>query len=73
MNKCRFEQAWRGRCGTECAEGDICTVHKLEKCSECGAPATRECEETYQFVCGASLCEKCTHSCRKKRLLEQPK
>lgn len=32
------------------------------QCSTCGAPATRECPEAFQFVCGAPLCGSC--ACR---------
>lgn len=32
------------------------------KCASCGNQATRTCEETGQFVCGANLCDECEHA-----------
>lgn len=30
-------------------------------CGSCGAPATHDCDETGQFVCGVPLCGECEH------------
>ena len=49
---CGFEKAWVGKCKTPVeAEGIRCPEHRMECCS-CGAPATKDCAETGQFVCG---------------------
>ena len=31
-------------------------------CVSCGEPATHDCHQTGQFVCGAPLCDKCEHA-----------
>ena len=58
MNSCKFDIAWRGRCGTAC-QGQVCEQHEKVKCCVCGAQATHECDHTGQFVCGAPLCDNC--------------
>lgn len=58
MNSCKFDIAWRGRCGTAC-QGPVCEQHEKVKCCACGAQATHECAHTGQFVCGAPLCDNC--------------
>jgi hypothetical protein len=55
---CGYDIAWVGPCKNE---GE-CPQHANLKCSSCGAPATHECEETHGFICGAPLCEKCSHT-----------
>lgn len=60
MSKCQFDLAWRGPCNKPVAER-MCEEHARLKCSSCGAQATRECEETMQFVCGSLLCDDCEH------------
>lgn len=60
MSKCAYDVAWIGRCGREAAEGETCCEkHRGVKCASCGAPATRECDHTGQFVCGFPLCNDC--------------
>lgn len=27
MTKCKFDEAWRGKCGTEAVDGDYCASH----------------------------------------------
>ena len=61
--KCKFNMAWVG----ECQNKNPCDKHKNIKCSICGKPATRECEETYQFVCGHPLCNDCKCKCMKPK------
>jgi hypothetical protein len=61
-NVCRFQVAWIGRCKEPAVENGMCKEHAKEKCVSCGAPATRTCEETGQFVCGAPLCDNCEHT-----------
>lgn len=39
MNSCKFDIAWRGRCGTAC-QGQVCEQHEKVKCCVCGAQAT---------------------------------
>lgn len=61
--QCKFTVAWVGQCKkTAVDEFDFCEEHQGEKCSSCGAQATHTCDETGQFVCGAPLCDECTHN-----------
>ena len=68
MNKCVYEVAWVGNCGKPTVSEDLkyCDEHSSKKCAECGEQATRECNETYQFVCGRPLCKSCVCICRTK-------
>lgn len=60
---CGFDKAWIGKCKTLVhKEGGKCEEHKYIKCCSCGAQATRKCDETGQFVCGAQLCDDCDHT-----------
>ena len=59
--QCRWNIAWVGRCKSPAMNGSDCCEKHQKVCCSCGAPATRECEETGQFVCGASLCDDCRH------------
>ena len=56
--KCGFNVAWVGKCKSE----KPCSVHKDLICSSCGNPATHECGETGQFVCGSNHCDDCEHA-----------
>lgn len=56
MNNCTFDKAWIGTCGKP-----NCQEHKNIPCSCCGAPAVRECPETFGLVCGSPLCADCVH------------
>lgn len=59
---CGFDEAWIGSCKKEVSKpGARCEKH-IQTCCSCGAPATRSCAETGQFVCGASLCDNCEHT-----------
>jgi hypothetical protein len=58
---CRFDIAWQGSCKKEADETGFCSVHKEQKCCMCGKKATRECDATFQFVCGSLLCDSCKH------------
>jgi hypothetical protein len=58
MSKCGYDEAWRGPCKNEAP----CADHASKVCASCGAPATRSCAETGQFVCGAPLCSDCEHA-----------
>lgn len=63
MGQCKFNKAWQGQCKNEAIEGsDFCKEHTGLKCSSCGEPATRECDETMGLVCGAPLCDNCEHT-----------
>lgn len=63
MSNCKYIRAWIGPCGEPVIEGSrFCEKHAKEKCCSCGAPATHECDETGQFVCGAPLCGDCEHT-----------
>lgn len=59
--KCKFDIAWVGRCKKEANESGFCEEHESKKCCSCGAQATHSCAETFQFVCGALLCDNCEH------------
>ena len=55
---CGFGQAWVG----PCKNPKPCEKHAALECVSCGAPATRSCDETGQFVCGEPLCDHCEHA-----------
>ena len=59
MTVCKFDEAWRGRCGAKATEGDYCASHAQMKCCVCNRQATHDCDHTGQFVCGAPLCDNC--------------
>jgi hypothetical protein len=58
---CKFNEAWRGQCGKPAVKDGMCEEHANFVCTVCGKPATHNCEETGQFVCGAMLCDDCEH------------
>ncbi len=57
-NQCGFVEAWIG----SCKNPNPCEKHSSLKCYSCGDPATKNCGETGQFVCGAPLCDNCEHT-----------
>jgi len=59
---CKYNLAWIGDCKEPEVENGMCEKHKDLKCCSCGKPATHECAETGQFVCGAELCDDCEHT-----------
>jgi hypothetical protein len=59
---CKFNLAWIGDCKEPEVENGMCEKHKDLKCCSCGKPATHQCAETGQFVCGAELCDDCEHT-----------
>lgn len=59
---CGFGLAWLGLCQEPATETGRCEKHSNISCSSCGAPATRECDETMGLVCGAPLCDDCEHT-----------
>ena len=62
MKQCKWSQAWLGRCKGEAGIMGYCGEHDSKKCSSCGDPATHDCGQTGQFVCGAPLCDRCEHA-----------
>lgn len=58
---CIWQKAWIGRCNNPATENGRCVEHQIACCS-CGSPATHDCPETGQFVCGAPLCDDCEHT-----------
>ena len=62
MKECKFQRAWSPKCKREADESGYCIEHKGVKCVSCGQQATHSCSETGQFVCGAPLCDDCTHN-----------
>jgi len=64
MTSCNFLLAWQGPCGKPTTEPDrkYCTEHDGIKCVNCGAQATKQCDETVgPCVCGCYLCDNCEH------------
>ena len=59
--RCRWIEAWVGRCKLPSVKNGCCEKHQSSCCS-CGAPATHNCNETGQFVCGFPLCDECEHT-----------
>lgn len=59
MSACTFDKAWIGPCGKPAGVDGLCSEHLGKKCTSCGGQATRECDDTFQFVCGAPLCNDC--------------
>lgn len=67
--RCNFDKSWVGRCNKPSIQGaKQCLEHYNVKCSMCDAISTNDCGETFQFVCGAALCEnhKNKHDCVKR-------
>lgn len=62
MYGCEFVKAWTGKCKQPANEAGRCAEHSAKMCCVCGKPATHECDETGQFVCGAPLCDDCEHT-----------
>ena len=54
---CGFNVAWKG----PCQNPQPCDEHMDKVCRSCGKAATRSCDSTGQFVCGAPLCDECEH------------
>lgn len=59
MKKCKYRVAWKGACGKPVVSTNYCEDHQFKICCACGKPATRECDETFMFVCGEPLSDKC--------------
>lgn len=56
---CDFIVSWVGKCNKSAIVGaKQCLNHYNVKCSMCDSVATNDCGETFQFVCGAALCDK---------------
>lgn len=70
--KCMFNKTWAGLCkkpSVSPIEGLIksdpygfCEDHAGLKCCSCGDLATGSCPEPLQLVCGAPLCDYCSHN-----------
>lgn len=57
--KCKFHEAWIGRCNKETEEGsEYCKEHSKQKCCICGGQAVKNCGHTMGLVCGFPLCDK---------------
>lgn len=60
---CKFDIAWVGTCTeTNTIGSEYCKEHTGLKCVVCKERATNDCDETFQFVCGAPLCDNCEHT-----------
>lgn len=58
MNKCKFDEAWIGRCNALClGESEYCIKHSEMKCVITKKQATHTCAYAAQFVCGRPLCD----------------
>ena len=77
MDQCKFDVSWVGRCrNTAVPDTEYCLDHLQDPegkrwkgtCVTCGEQATHDCEDTFQFVCGAPLCDKpeCTEKHRRR-------
>jgi hypothetical protein len=63
MTTCGFNEAWIGACKEPVAEETRCAKHAGKTCASCGAPATKNCDETMgPLVCGCDLCAECEHT-----------
>lgn len=60
--KCKFTEAWVGRCKKNSDESKYCEKHKDIKCVSCGKQATHACHETMGLVCGSPICDDCEHT-----------
>ena len=60
--QCKWTEAWVGQCKKESDESGFCEEHRTKECVSCGKQATRNCDQTGQFVCGAPLCDECEHT-----------
>ena len=60
---CKYQIPWVGKCNRPTIESNFCKEHSGLKCCMCDNRATRGCEETFQLVCGAPLCDSCNHNC----------
>lgn len=61
-DRCNFVAAFRGRCPNDAVCDGLCKEHMNNTCVSCGELATHDCPETFQFVCGAPLCDGCAHT-----------
>jgi hypothetical protein len=59
---CGYDIAWIGKCTEPAGENGRCEKHAKAVCCSCGKPATHDCPETGQLVCGAPLCDDCEHT-----------
>lgn len=57
---CGFDLGWAGKCGKPTDNG-ICTEHENVTCVCCQKKATHTCDHAVSLVCGAYLCDDCTH------------
>jgi hypothetical protein len=58
--RCKYILAWIGPCNKVVLPGHpFCEIHENVRCVSCGNPATHQCGETYQLVCGSPLCDNC--------------
>ena len=62
MKTCKYNIAWVGKCKQAATVSGYCEEHAGIACVSCGGQATHQCDETGQFVCGAPLCDDCTHN-----------
>lgn len=59
---CKFAIAWMGLCNKRTEnQASFCLEHEKQKCCVCGRQAVETCSVALQLVCGAPLCEGCTH------------
>lgn len=61
MCKCKYVPCYSdSKCNRVCEDNELfCNSHKGKTCVSCGSQATKECNHTGQFVCGAPLCDDC--------------
>jgi len=61
IKTCKWNESWIGICNEPADESGFCEKHKVKVCVCCKGIATRSCDHTGQFVCGAPLCDNCSH------------
>lgn len=60
--RCHFSRAYIGQCTETVVAGKkYCKAHAAVVCAGCGKQASHDCPETFQFMCGAPLCDTCQH------------
>lgn len=57
MDKCKFDDEWRGRCDEPADSTGFCRKHWGVLCRLCGVQAITECGQTvFGLTCGVPLC-----------------
>lgn len=69
--KCNYDRPWQGPCPVV-VDDPLARCKDHDKvCVSCGADATHDCSMASSMVCGAPLCDNCTHSTARDALYTQ--